>query len=78
MRAIVRTTYGSPDVLRLEEIETPVPGAGDVLVRIRAASVNRADLDYLTGTPAITRMLMGVRRPKVERVGLDAAGEHDQ
>ena len=75
MRAIVRTTYGSPDVLRLEEIAAPEPGAGDVLVRIRAASVNRADLDYLTGSPAITRMLMGVRRPKVERVGLDAAGE---
>ena len=46
-----------------------------MLVRIRAASVNRADLDYLTGKPAITRLGIGVRRPKIERVGLDAAGE---
>ena len=46
-----------------------------MLVRIRAASVNRADLDYLTGTPAITRAITGLRRPRIDRVGLDAAGE---
>ena len=75
MRAIVRSAYGSPDILRLEDVPTPEPTDGQVLVRIRAASVNRADLDYLTGTPAITRLGIGVRRPKIERVGLDAAGE---
>jgi NADPH:quinone reductase-like Zn-dependent oxidoreductase len=75
VRAIVRSGYGSPDILRIEEVATPVPGDGEVLVRIRAASLNRADLDYLTGTPAITRAVMGLRRPRIERVGLDAAGE---
>jgi NADPH:quinone reductase-like Zn-dependent oxidoreductase len=75
MRAIIRTGYGSPDTLRLEEVPTPAPDAGEVLVRIRAASVNRADLDYLTGSPVITRAVMGLRRPRIERVGLDAAGE---
>jgi NADPH:quinone reductase-like Zn-dependent oxidoreductase len=62
-------------MLRLEEVPTPLPGEGEVLVRIRAASLNRADLDYLAGTPAITRAVMGARRPRIERVGLDAAGE---
>jgi NADPH:quinone reductase-like Zn-dependent oxidoreductase len=75
VRAIVRSAYGTPDILRLEEVPTPLPSEGEVLVRIRAASLNRADLDYLTGTPAITRAVMGIRRPKVDRVGLDAAGE---
>ena len=75
MKAIVRSGYGSPDILRLEEVPTPVPGDGEVLVRIRAASVNRADVDYLTGKPAITRAVMGLRRPKILRMGLDAAGE---
>jgi NADPH:quinone reductase-like Zn-dependent oxidoreductase len=73
--AIVRSGYGSPDILRLVEVPAPEPSAGQVLVRIRAASVNRADLDYLTGKPAITRLGIGVRRPKIQRVGLDAAGE---
>jgi NADPH:quinone reductase-like Zn-dependent oxidoreductase len=75
VRAIIRSGYGSPDILRLEDVPTPQPTDGQVLVRIRAASVNRADLDYLTGKPAITRLAIGVRRPKIERVGLDAAGE---
>lgn len=75
VKAIVRSAYGSPDILRLEEVPTPVPADGEVLVRIRAASVNRADVDYLTGTPAITRAVMGLRRPKILRMGLDAAGE---
>jgi NADPH:quinone reductase-like Zn-dependent oxidoreductase len=75
VQAIVRSEYGSPDVLRLEEVPMPEPGEGQVLVRIRAASVNHSDLDYLTGRPILTRALIGLRRPKVLRVGLDAAGE---
>ncbi len=74
MRAIVRSVYGPPDVLALREVPTPVPGAGEVLVRIHAASVNRADLDYLTGVPFITRMGTGLRRPRNAGLGLDAAG----
>jgi len=75
MRAWVRSRYGPPDVLRLEELPDPVPTADDVVVRVRYASVNHADIDYLTGTPALTRMGIGVRAPRRPRVGLDAAGE---
>ena len=74
MKAIQRSRYGSPDVLELRDVPTPVPGDGEVLVGIHAASVNRADLDYLTGTPFITKMGTGLRGPKHPGLGLDAAG----
>ena len=74
MKAFVRDRYGSPDVLRLEDVPVPAAGDGDVLVRVRAASVNRADLDYLTGTPFLTRMGTGLRKPGNRGLGLDAAG----
>lgn len=74
MKAIVRSIYGSPDVLELREVPTPVPGDGEVLVRVHAASVNRADIDYLTGRPLITRLATGFRKPKHAGLGLDAAG----
>jgi NADPH:quinone reductase-like Zn-dependent oxidoreductase len=74
MKAILRSRYGPPDVLELRDIPTPVPGPGEVLVRIHAASVNRADLDYLTGIPFLTRMGTGLRAPKHAGLGLDAAG----
>ena len=75
MRAWVRDRYGSPDVLHLEELPDPRPTADDVVVRVRFASVNHADLDYLTGVPALSRLAVGFRAPRVPRVGLDAAGE---
>jgi NADPH:quinone reductase-like Zn-dependent oxidoreductase len=75
MKAIVRDTYGSPDVLRLEEVPTPVPAHDEVLVRVRASSVNRTDLESLTGRPQMYRAFMGVRRPRSKWLGLDAAGE---
>ncbi len=75
MRAWIRDRYGSPDVLRLETVPDPVPTADDVVVRIRFASFNHADLDYLTARPAISRVVVGMRRPRIRRVGLDAAGE---
>src|SRR4249919_3429034 len=74
MKAIRRSQYGSPDVLELRDVPMPVPGEGEVLVAIHAASVNRADLDYLTGTPFITRMGTGLREPRHAGLGLDAAG----
>ena len=74
MKAISRSKYGSPGVLELRDVPTPVPGDGEVLVAIHAASVNRADLDYLTGTPFITRMGTGMREPRHAGLGLDAAG----
>ena len=74
MKAIVRDRWGGPDVVRLEEIATPDPAAGEVLVRIHAASVNRADLDGLEPRPGFLRMFMGIRAPRARRVGIDVAG----
>ena len=74
MRAIVREEYGSPDVLELKEIEKPVPRDGEVLIKVHAASVNTADLDYLRGRPAAARVASGIRRPRGDRIGLDVAG----
>lgn len=75
MRAIVRDEYGPPDVLKLEDVDSPVPGDGEVLVRVRATSINTADLDQLMGSPRIARLFTGVTRPRTRRLGLDMAGE---
>ncbi len=74
MRAIVRTRYGSPDVVELRDIEVPVLTDDGVLVRVRAASVNRADWYAMTGTPFVGRTAMGLLRPKERRLGTDFAG----
>ena len=75
MKAIVRSEYGTPDVLELTDIETPVVGDDGVLVRVHAASLNAADLDYLYGRPFLTRMGTGLRKPRNRGLGLDAAGQ---
>ena len=75
MKAIVRRIYGSPDVLELKDVDMPLVGDDGVLVRVRAASLNAADLDYLYGRPLLTRMGTGFRKPKNRGLGLDAAGE---
>ena len=75
MKAIVYHNYGSPDVLRLEEIEKPVPNDNQVLVRVRAASVNPLDWHYMEGTPYFVRLLTGLRKPKDTRLGVDVAGQ---
>jgi len=75
MKAIVYRSYGSPDVLRLEEIEKPVPNDDQVLVRVRAASVNPLDWHYMEGKPYIARLIgFGLLKPKVTRLGVDYAG----
>ena len=73
MQAAVRDRYGPPDVVELREVERPTPIADQVLVRVRAASVNRADLDGLTPRPQFVRAFMGMRAPRNHRIGLDAA-----
>src|SRR6266542_4975734 len=75
MKAAFRERYGSPDVVELREVDRPVPTEGQVLVRVRAASVNRADLDGLTPRPSFVRLFMGMRAPREHRIGLDVAGE---
>jgi NADPH:quinone reductase-like Zn-dependent oxidoreductase len=75
MKAIVRDQYGAPDVLRLVEIDQPTVGDSDVLVRVRAASVNVADWMALRGRPyAVRPAFGGFRRPKNRILGKDVAG----
>ncbi len=75
MKAVVYHEYGSPAVLRLEEIEKPVPNDNQLLVRVRAASVNPFDWHYMEGTPYVIRLLdAGLLKPKLNRLGVDYAG----
>lgn len=74
MKAIVYTQYGSPDVLQLMEVEKPVPKGGEVVVKVHAASVNALDWHFMRGTPYLMRMVAGVRKPKLTRLGVDVAG----
>lgn len=75
MKAITQYEYGGPETLRFEDIEKPVPKDDEVLVKIRAASLNIADWHMMTGTPYMVRLMgSGVRTPKSHRVGNDVAG----
>ena len=75
MKAIVYDTYGAAGVLRHRDVDTPPVGDGEVLVRVRAASVNPYDWHFMTGLPYFFRMQIGLRRPKVHSLGADLAGE---
>ena len=74
MKAVIRDKYGPPDVLRLQEVEQPELTDDAVLVRVRAASVNRVDWYDVTGTPWIARPMTGLRGPKSRPTGRDFAG----
>ena len=74
MKAAARERYGSPDVVELKDGDRPNPGADQVLVRVRAASVNRADLDGLKPRPSFARLFTGLRAPRNHRIGIDVAG----
>ncbi|MBI3972065.1 MAG: NAD(P)-dependent alcohol dehydrogenase [Chloroflexi bacterium] len=76
MKAIVQDKYGSPEaVLKLQDIEKPVVKDDEVLVRVRAASVNPADWHLMRGKPYIARLQIGLRRPKDTVPGCDVAGQ---
>jgi len=74
MKAIVYTTYGSPDVLKLEEIPQPSPADNQVLVKIHAASVNAFDWHMLRGDPFLVRFMAGLFKPKNTILGADISG----
>jgi NADPH:quinone reductase-like Zn-dependent oxidoreductase len=74
MKAIRHHSYGSPDVLEYTDAETPVPGDDEVLLRVRAASVNPLDWHFVRGAPFLMRFMAGMRRPKDPRLGADVAG----
>jgi NADPH:quinone reductase-like Zn-dependent oxidoreductase len=75
MKAIVYQGFGSPDILRCEEIDKPIPGDDEVLIRVRAASVNPLDWKLMKGGPFIVRLVLGVSKPKIRRPGVDVAGQ---
>jgi NADPH:quinone reductase-like Zn-dependent oxidoreductase len=78
MKAIVQDRYGSPDQLRLEDVDEPVPADNEVLVRVRAASVNARDWHLMRGDPYLARLMLrkviGLRGPKRRIRGSDFAG----
>lgn len=74
MKAIVQNAYGSPDVLELKEIDKPVIGANEVLIRVRAAGLNAGDVFSMKGSPWAIRMVLGLRKPKNHIPGWDVAG----
>ena len=74
MRAAMQRQYGPPSVLEIADVEPPAPGRGDVLVRVRAASVHPGDYFVMTGEPYIVRLAFGLRRPRHAIRGMDLAG----
>jgi NADPH:quinone reductase-like Zn-dependent oxidoreductase len=77
MKAVVQDRYGSPDVLRVDDVPIPMPGTGQVRVGIAATSVNRSDWEGLTGSPFYAR-LGGLRAPRSRTLGSDIAGRIDE
>ena len=75
MKAMMYHEYGSPDVLQYEEMEKPVPGDHQVLIKVRAASVNPYDWHFLRGLPYPLRIAAGLRKPKNTRLGVDVGGQ---
>ena len=74
MKAIVYHKYGSPDVLKLEEVQKPAPKDDEVLIKVQAASVNPLDWHFLRATPFFARLAMGLLKPKRKILGADLAG----
>jgi NADPH:quinone reductase-like Zn-dependent oxidoreductase len=75
MKALVYEGFGSADILKCQEIDKPVPGDNEVLVKVRAASINPLDWKMMKGGPFIMRLLLGLGKPKLRRPGVDVAGE---
>jgi len=76
MKAMVHYDYGSPDVLKCEEVQKPTPGDDEVLIRVQAASVNPADWHMLRADPFLIRLMGdGLLKPKNKILGIDAAGQ---
>jgi NADPH:quinone reductase-like Zn-dependent oxidoreductase len=75
MRAALQTRYGPPGVVRIAEVDRPTPGAHDLLVRVRATSVNRTDCGFRAGHPFFARVVTGLRRPRRPTLGNEFAGE---
>ena len=75
MKAAVYTRYGPPDVVQIVDVEMPVPQDNEVLIKVRAASLNPIDGGLMKGNPYSARILFGLRKPKDTRPGRDVAGQ---
>ena len=75
MKAAVYSSYGPPDVVQIRDVEEPVPKDNEVLIKVRAASVNPFDWHFLRGTPYFVRIMAGLHKPKVTGLGVDVAGQ---
>jgi NADPH:quinone reductase-like Zn-dependent oxidoreductase len=75
VRAVVHDRYGPPEVLRLEDVEQPVPKDDEVLIKIHATTVNRSDCGIRVGEPFLVRLIFGLRRPRQRVLGTELAGE---
>jgi len=75
VKAAFQDRYGPPEVVEVREVDSPTPVDDEILVRVRAASVNRADLDGLGPRPGFARTFLGMRAPRNKRIGIDVAGE---
>jgi len=78
MKAAVRTRYGPPEVVGLEEVDKPTAGDDQLVIRVRATTVNRTDCGYRGGTPFPIRFFGGLPRPKVAILGTEFAGEVEE
>ena len=78
MKAIVYTKYGSPDVLKLKEVEKPIPNDNEVLVKVHASSINDWDWGLLRGKPFVNRLLFGLHKPRIQILGCDIAGQVEE
>ncbi|MCI0635422.1 MAG: NAD(P)-dependent alcohol dehydrogenase [Actinobacteria bacterium] len=77
MRAVVFEKYGPPEVLRVAEVERPLPEEDEVLVKIHASTVNRSDCGWRSAKPFFARFFTGLLRPKQKILGMELAGEVD-
>jgi NADPH:quinone reductase-like Zn-dependent oxidoreductase len=74
MKAAIYTRYGPPDVVQVTQVEKPVPKDGEILINVRAASVNPLDWHFMRGLPYLVRLMAGLGKPKDTRLGVDVAG----
>ena len=75
MKAVVQDQYGPPEVLRIEEVERPVPKADEILIRVRASTVTQTDTHARAARPFFWRFFAGLRRPRWRTLGVELAGD---
>jgi NADPH:quinone reductase-like Zn-dependent oxidoreductase len=75
MKAIIYRNYGSPDVLKCEDIAKPAPKDNEILIKVRAASLNPLDWHFMRGVPYVVHIIAGLRKPKFIGLGADVAGQ---